>query len=653
MSFGDTFTGNSEQEDLLNYDDSAAYYFVATVLLVIVLPWTWRLISNALFGEKIIDFPAKTKAGTKIRYCHNDPMMKLQARIEKEHERQRQLKTRTLMLWNVLLVFLWVLLFYCSYRIVTDESVSAVNIFNPFEILQVEHGASDKDIKKAYRKMSLEYHPDKNLDDPLANAKFIQISKAYNSLTDETAKSNYEKYGNPDGPTTSKVGIGLPRFLLEKKNHMTILIFFFFILLVVVPAIFILYWQQQKNYAPNGVLMETLQFMGFHINDKTTVKEAVELLAASAESRELDIALESDETEEAMKKLYEEVQEHAKRKFDVEMVVRNKALIGAHMQRHHHMMTEELRIALDKILLSSMKVTNSMVELSCMREWFGTAMQMIEFKRMLFQAVDMKDTKSKEILQVPHFTVEEAKHCVQAKKPCTSIVDFCTREADQRKGTVNFSPEQLMDITEFSKHLPRLLMKIRTYVEGEEIIAKEDVLTIEVNLLRENIEEGEAAGPIHAPFFPEIVNEEWYLFLTDGPGPNARLFTHEKINSQEREMSKNLRIHLGKSGKHSFYVHLMSANYLGLDQKQEVAFNVLTEEEAQRQIYVHPEDQDLDLHPTLIQQVMGDLHGEDPESEDEEDSPVTNGKSPEKKAAKESSSDSSSDDSSGSDSDSD
>jgi len=73
--------------------------------------------------------------------------------------------------------------------------------FDPFQILEVPAEADNAAVKKAYRKLSLVYHPDKNPDDPSAVAKFIQITKAYNALTDEVAKKNYEKYGNPDGPT--------------------------------------------------------------------------------------------------------------------------------------------------------------------------------------------------------------------------------------------------------------------------------------------------------------------------------------------------------------------------------------------------------------------------------------------------------------------
>jgi translocation protein SEC63 len=63
----------------------------------------------------------------------------------------------------------------------------------------------------------LQYHPDKNPGDPLALNRFIQITKAYTTLTDDTARENWKKYGNPDGPGSFHVAIALPKFLLQKE----------------------------------------------------------------------------------------------------------------------------------------------------------------------------------------------------------------------------------------------------------------------------------------------------------------------------------------------------------------------------------------------------------------------------------------------------
>lgn len=67
------------------------------------------------------------------------------------------------------------------------------------QILQIDRGASDAEIKSAYRKLSLLYHPDKNPGNEEAAKMFMAVAKAHETLTDPTAKENWEKYGNPDG----------------------------------------------------------------------------------------------------------------------------------------------------------------------------------------------------------------------------------------------------------------------------------------------------------------------------------------------------------------------------------------------------------------------------------------------------------------------
>lgn len=56
--------------------------------------------------------------------------------------------------------------------------------------------ASDKEIKKQYRELSKTMHPDKGGDEE----KFKQLAKAYQALTDEETRRNWQEYGNPDGP---------------------------------------------------------------------------------------------------------------------------------------------------------------------------------------------------------------------------------------------------------------------------------------------------------------------------------------------------------------------------------------------------------------------------------------------------------------------
>ena len=85
--------------------------------------------------------------------------------------------------------------------------------------------------------MSLLYHPDKNINNPEAKDKFLEVAKAYNILTDEKARDNYEKYGNPDGPRRLKIGLGMPEWLMKPEYHGHILIVFFIFMLVVIPGL--------------------------------------------------------------------------------------------------------------------------------------------------------------------------------------------------------------------------------------------------------------------------------------------------------------------------------------------------------------------------------------------------------------------------------
>jgi molecular chaperone DnaJ len=65
-----------------------------------------------------------------------------------------------------------------------------------YEILGVNRGASDEEIKKAYRKLAMQHHPDKNPGDKAAEEKFKEISHAYDILQDAQKRAAYDRYGH-------------------------------------------------------------------------------------------------------------------------------------------------------------------------------------------------------------------------------------------------------------------------------------------------------------------------------------------------------------------------------------------------------------------------------------------------------------------------
>jgi len=65
-----------------------------------------------------------------------------------------------------------------------------------YDILGVDEDASEKEIKKAYRKKAMEYHPDRNPDDPEAEQKFKEASEAYEVLSDSEKRRRYDQFGH-------------------------------------------------------------------------------------------------------------------------------------------------------------------------------------------------------------------------------------------------------------------------------------------------------------------------------------------------------------------------------------------------------------------------------------------------------------------------
>ena len=72
-----------------------------------------------------------------------------------------------------------------------------------YEVLEVSKGASEEDIKKAYRKLAKKYHPDLNPNDKTAEAKFKEVNEAYEVLSDQDKRERYDRFGQPEATPTA------------------------------------------------------------------------------------------------------------------------------------------------------------------------------------------------------------------------------------------------------------------------------------------------------------------------------------------------------------------------------------------------------------------------------------------------------------------
>jgi DnaJ-class molecular chaperone len=70
---------------------------------------------------------------------------------------------------------------------------------NYYDTLWVPKSATEAEIKKAYKKMAMQYHPDRNTGDKKAETKFKEINEAYQTLWDKEKKTSYDQFGSSEG----------------------------------------------------------------------------------------------------------------------------------------------------------------------------------------------------------------------------------------------------------------------------------------------------------------------------------------------------------------------------------------------------------------------------------------------------------------------
>merc|ERR1719272_164824 len=158
-------------------------------------------------------------------------------------------------------------------------------------------------------------------------------------------------------------------------------------------------------------------------------------------------------------------------------------------------MTPELKDDLNEILRSSLKVTGSMIEIACAREWFVTAQAMIEFKARLVQGVDVKRSL---LTQVPQFTQEDITKFQTGAGAAKTLVQFLGQASEERKGLADMSAGQKQDIDAFCNHVALCDLNGKIEVEDEDAMCAGDIATVTATLTRKNLSEGQAAGPVHA-----------------------------------------------------------------------------------------------------------------------------------------------------------
>lgn len=590
---------------MLQYDNSAFYFFCLSFITLYLVPSWIHIISRVrtVVCVKDEDIGAVSRTSAERKKAET---------LKKESKGLSTLFTSQGFLINLgftivlTIVFIWLL--------VSVSTDGEVNSFDPFVILEIDSGADSKVVKKAYRSLSLKYHPDKNPGDRAAEAKFMMVSKAYEALTDEAARDNWEKFGNPDGKQSLEVSIGLPSFLLDSEYRNLVLLMYLLFIVGVIPFVVYTYYSKSSKFGEKDIMYDTYSWFQNTLNEHSLTKWLPETMAASAEFRKHNVPKTVEDKTSVSQVMSLVKTQMQKPKIDLPAVVKGNVLLHAHLLRKsEQIQSSQLVDDLKHMLRLSTSLNDAMISVCQHSDYFQTAMNCIEFGQYVTQAMWVKDSP---LLQLPHFTNNEVKHAVKGKGKATNVLDYKALEDDQKKGMADFTEEQKQDVLNYLKIIPDISVDTKVFVDDDEDdnVYEGDLCTIQVRLTRNNLEKGEKAGLVHAPRFPFPKMEAWWIILGTKEG---KIIHIEKVGDPNKFVEHNIKFLAPRVGEYEFDLFVKSNAYVGLDQQMKIKLTTL-DNSVLEEYKVHPDDAELDDEPTLFEEMLNTQVEDD--SDDESDS---------------------------------
>lgn len=472
------------------YDESGAtfFYFLLSFLALILVPSTYYLWPNEL----------------------QEDQGKLECRCGGCNTKRQQLgdfhkwkRSRRRFVRGIIIVG-WLAFILVAYKCATIQH-EYVN-WDPFEILGVRENASPNDIKKAYRKLSLIYHPDKDTGDA---DRFVKITKAYAALTDDEARKNWELYGNPDGPGATSFGIALPSWIVEKENSFLVLGIYALVFMVALPVSVKLWWHRSVKFGCDKVLITTTELYYYFIyrTPSMALKRVIMILAASLEFSKtnnpevIERPTDNIEVPRLMKELPNLGEKNNEKPLCFSYSIKSRAILFAHLNRINlppttleldrcfivrkcpHLIQEFVQCVAQLITLALAGRVQHMPNLTTLEN----AMKLCP---MIVQA--LWDFQSP-LLQLPHFTKETLKQYERKKIKVKSIEQLARmKEAERRETLKNFTDSQYEDIKLVISNMPLLSVESKFEVVDDEdpnVITAGSIVTVSVKLKRQKMQD--------------------------------------------------------------------------------------------------------------------------------------------------------------------
>lgn len=488
------------------YDETGGTfaYFILSFLLFITIPSTYYL-----WPDKKQD----TDEG--CRCCHS------KRQLLQQLQRGRKIRHQ---LVRGIIVAAWAAILFIAFRCATISHVQVG--YDPFEILGVNDDATETEIKKAYRKLSLLYHPDKEGGDP---DKFVKISKAYAALTDDESRKNWELYGNPDGPGATSFGIALPSWIVEKENSALVLGMYILVFMVALPVSVGLWWYRSVKFGCDKVLLQTseMYYYFIHKTPHMALKRVIMILAASLEFASKDITRSEDNVEvpRLIRDLSNLGEGNKERPLCYSYSIKTRAILHAHLSRMKlpqntlevdrcfivqkcpHLLQEFVQCVAQLITLALSGRIQTMPSLV-------TLENAMKLSPLIVQAM-WEFQVDRPLLQLPHFTEEVLRQFERRKIKINKVEQLARLDENERREILkNFTDSQYEDIKLVLEKMPTVTVESKFEVLDDDqplVITAGAIVTVTVNLKRF------PAGrhPVHCPYFPGDKIEGWWVYIVD------------------------------------------------------------------------------------------------------------------------------------------
>ncbi|CAH8602494.1 unnamed protein product [Heterobilharzia americana] len=371
----------------------------------------------------------------------------------------------------------WGIFFLLVYKLTLIEPDNSG--FDPFSVLGIDRDASAKDIRSAYKKLSVLNHPDKGGDPK----RFIQISKAYAALTNEESRKNWEEYGNPDGPGAAHFGIALPKWMVQKENFYLVVGAYVLLFMMILPISVGTWWYNTMKFSNNNVLLDTIRYFcgTFMRSPYMAMPRIIKVLSNAYEFNpnfNKEIACRPSDNIELPPLIMQIPFFTIFKKAIVgsPYSVKARALIHAHLERlelpaktlyidkqyiikHSPRLIDEMINSLLYVLAVAMDEANSRHKTPQHLATIENCMHLIP---MLVQA--LTDNASP-LLQLPHITQTQLRHMAAKQRNIKSIRQLISLPEDKRRALLrSLSDEQYRDILIVSSSMPSLEISYRCEV---------------------------------------------------------------------------------------------------------------------------------------------------------------------------------------------